>query len=162
MSAPSSGSVGRSRLTPKPLGPGEQRDRRRSRGWALQVHYLWESGGSEGTLESALEETARTRRIAERRLSFLRRLLTTLDEHLATIDETLQGAVEHWRLERLASIDRGILRIAVTELLFLDDVPEKVSILEAVRLAEAYGGNESPRFVNGVLHALYKRDSTDG
>ena len=140
----------------------EQRDRRRSRGWALQVHYLWESAGGEDTLGDTLQKMTHTRRIASRRLPFVRRLLSELDEHLSSVDAALQAEVENWRLERLASIDRGILRLAAAELLYLDDVPAKTSILEAVRLAEAYGGNESPRFVNGVLDALYKRDPTDG
>jgi N utilization substance protein B len=55
-----------------------------------------------------------------------------------------------------------VLRIGASELLLDDDVPPKVAIQEAIRLAEAYGGNESPRFVNGVLDALYKRRSAQG
>ena len=65
--------------------------------------------------------------------------------------------MDNWRLERLSAIDRGILRLGATEILHLPDIPPKASILEAVRLAESYGGNESPRFVNGVLDAIYKR-----
>ena len=53
-------------------------------------------------------------------------------------------------------MDRAVLRIGAAELLYGEDVPPKVAIQEAIRLAEAYGGNESPRFVNGVLDALYK------
>ena len=54
-------------------------------------------------------------------------------------------------------MDRGILRLGATELLNQDDVPGKVAIQEAVRLAERYGGAESPRFVNGVLDAVFRR-----
>ena len=54
-------------------------------------------------------------------------------------------------------IDRGVLRLAAAELLYAPDVPPKVAIQEGIRLAEQYGGPESPRFVNGVLDALYKR-----
>jgi N utilization substance protein B len=64
--------------------------------------------------------------------------------------------VDNWRLERLSTLDRAVLRLAGTEMLFLDGVPPKVSIQEAIRLAEQYGGPDSPRFVNGVLDALYK------
>ena len=70
------------------------------------------------------------------------------------IDTTLAGAAENWDLERMAIIDRNILRIAVAELLHVDDVPWKVAIDEAVTLASRYGGADSPRFVNGVLDAL--------
>jgi len=135
---------------------GARIDRYRSREWALQVHYRWESGGREGPLQGALEETIRTRRVSPRRLPYIRRVLSVLDEHGAGVDRALQGALENWRLERLSSLDRGILRIGAAEILHLDDVPPKVSIQEGIRLAELYGGDDSPRFVNGVLDALYK------
>ena len=134
-----------------------QVDRSKSRAWALQIHYLWETGGQEGSLLDALEHTLRTRTIAERRLPYVRRLLTTLDDHLRDLDGHLEDALDNWRLGRLASIDRGVLRLGAAELLHLSDVPPKVSIHEAIRLAERYGTAESPRFVNGVLDALYKR-----
>jgi N utilization substance protein B len=144
-------------LTDAPrLGRVERIDRSRSRAWALQVHYRWESGGREGTLQTAFDHTMATRRISPRRRPYLRRLLAVLDEHGASIDRTLQDALENWRLDRLSTIDRAILRVAGAEMLYLEDIPPKVSIQEAIRLAEAYGGPDSPRFVNGVLDALYK------
>ena len=76
------------------------------------------------------------------------------------IIDHLVESLENWRLERLAGIDRGVLRLAATEILFLSDVPPKVSIQEAIRLAERYGSAESPKFVNGVLDALYKRQES--
>lgn len=131
-------------------------DRMRSRAWVLQIHYRWESAGFEGTLRDALVDTTATRRVAERRLPYIRRVLTVLDEHLPEIDRRLEAALVNWRLERLSTIDRAVLRIGAAEILFVEDVPPKVSIQEAIRLAEAYGGPDSPRFVNGVLDALYK------
>ena len=136
--------------------PQARIDRYRAREWALQIHYRWESGAGEGTFREALSDTLSTRRISPRRLPYLRRVLGTLDEHLATIDRTLQDALENWNMSRLSFIDRGILRLAAAELLYFDDVPPKVSIQEGIRLAELYGGDDSPRFVNGVLDALYK------
>jgi N utilization substance protein B len=134
----------------------ERIDRYRAREWALQIHYRWESGAPGGTFRDALSETLATRRISPRRLPYLRRVLNLLDEHLREIDKAVQDALENWHLSRLSSIDRGILRLAATELLYLDDIPPKVSIQEGIRLAELYGGQDSPRFVNGVLDALYK------
>ena len=101
-------------------------------------------------------ETLAMRRVSPRRLPYLRRILSALDEHLPQIDQALQGALENWHLSRLSSIDRGILRLAAAELLYLGDIPPKVSIQEGIRLAELYGGKDSPRFVNGVLDSLYK------
>lgn len=141
------------------LDPIERLDRSRARAWVLQIHYRWESGGLEGTLRDALVETSATRRISPRRLPYIRSLLDLLDENLTQIDQRLAAALDNWSLERLSAIDRAVLRIGAVELLECDDIPPKVAIQEAIRLAEAYGGNESPRFVNGVLDALYKGDS---
>lgn len=144
------------RGTPRTDGADSHRDRTRARAWALQVHYRWETGGRDGTLREALTETMRTRRIAPSRLPYLRRLLTTLDQHREEVDRALQDALDNWRLERLSAIDRGILRVAATEMLHFEDVPPKVSIKEAMRIAERYGGDESPRFVNGILDGVLR------
>ncbi|MGD8322293.1 MAG: transcription antitermination factor NusB [Gemmatimonadota bacterium] len=141
------------------LGRGERIDRSRARAWALQVHYRWDSLGRDGSLRDALVETMGTRRIAPRRLPYVRRLLTLMDEHLPDVDAALQSALENWRLERLSTLDRAVLRVGATEMMYVDDVPPKVSIQEAIRLAEQYGGPDSPRFVNGVLDALFKRQA---
>jgi len=90
-------------------------------------------------------------------MPYLRRLAAELDARGGEVDELVDVALDNWRMERLALLDRGILRIAATELVSFDEIPPKVSIQEAVRLAERYSGDESPRFVNGVLDALYKR-----
>lgn len=135
----------------------ERIDRVRARAWALQVLYRWESSGKPGTLRDALVETTATRRVSPRRLPRVRATLLAIDEHLDEIDRRIVEALDNWRMERLSVIDRAILRLAAAELLFLEDIPPRVSLQEAVRLAEQYGGAESPRFVNGVLDALYKR-----
>jgi transcription antitermination protein NusB len=138
------------------LPPAERLDRSRARAWILQVHYRWESEGCPGTLLQALVATQATRRVSPRRLPYIRRVLGLLDERLAEVDKTLREALDNWRMDRLSTIDRGVLRLAAVEILYVDDVPPKVAIQEAIHLAEAYGGEDSPRFVNGVLDALYK------
>ena len=132
-------------------------DRTRARAWALQVHYRWDVGEQAGTLTDVLEEVATTRTIAESRMPYLRRLAAELEARGKEIDQLLEVALDNWRMERLALLDRAILRIAAAELVCFDEIPPKVSIQEAVRLAERYSGPESPGFVNGVLDALYKR-----
>lgn len=134
----------------------ERIDRVRARSWALQILYSWEAGGGEGRLRESLVETTATRRVSPRRLPYVRRLLWTVDDHREEIDTRLRAALDNWRLERLSAIDRGVLRLAAAEMFYLDDIPPKVSIQEGVRLSEQYGGPDSPRFVNGVLDALYR------
>lgn len=138
------------------MGRAERIDRTRARAWILQVQYRWESAGRDGSLRDTLVDTAATRRISPRRLPYVRQVLTLLDQHMPDVDRALQAALENWRLERLSTLDRAVLRLAATEMMYLDDVPPKVSIQEAIRLSEQYGGPDSPRFVNGVLDALYK------
>ena len=139
--------------------PPRRIDRTRARGWALQIHYRWDIGDRSGTLVQTLEETVAIRRIAPVRIPYVRRLLTALDEHGPQVDALLSEALDNWRIDRLSILDRAVLRIGAVEITHFEDVPAKVSIQEAVRLAERYGGDDSPRFVNGVLDALYKRNT---
>jgi N utilization substance protein B len=132
------------------------RDRSRARAWALQVLYRWESAGAGETILQALSKVLQSRTVAPRRVPYIELVLETLQDNLPEIDRTVQGNLDNWRLERLSVMDRSILRISATELLYLEEIPPKVSIQEGIHLAEAYGGKDSPRFVNGVLDALFK------
>ena len=69
----------------------------------------------------------------------------------AKIDEALQAASKNWRLERMSTVDRNILRLAAAELMYDETVPTKVVINEAIELAKLFGTTESPAFVNGIL-----------
>jgi transcription antitermination protein NusB len=132
------------------------RKRTRARGWALQVLYAWETRGERGRLPDVLREFLAERRISTEAMEYLDTLISTVDLYLEAIDREVDGALLNWRLERLSTIDRSILRLAGAEMLHLA-IPPRVVIQEAVQLAEKYGTNESPRFVNGVLDALMRR-----
>lgn len=75
-------------------------------------------------------------------------------EHREAIDERIRAASEHWRLERMARVDRNVLRVGVFELLERPEVPRAVIIDEAVELAKRYGTEDSGKFVNGVLDRI--------
>lgn len=128
----------------------------RARSWVLQVLYAWEISDSDLPLAEYAEEALAKRRVRDRYRPYIQRLLELLDEGLPEVDETLREVMPNWRLERLSAVDRNILRIGAAELLFLEEVPGKVAITEGITLAEKYGGKESPRFVNGVLDAVWK------
>ncbi|MGH7540659.1 MAG: transcription antitermination factor NusB, partial [Gemmatimonadota bacterium] len=130
--------------------------RSRARAWALQLLYGWELAGRGSIREHAAAELE-LRRISPRYRPYAERLLELVDLHRRDIDRALEENIANWRLERLDTIDRNVLRIGIAELLYAEDVPPKVAIHEAVRLAGRYGSEESPRFVNGVLDAIYKR-----
>jgi N utilization substance protein B len=76
-------------------------------------------------------------------------------------DEEIARAAEKWTLSRLSMVDRSILRLGAYQILFCPDIPEKVSINEAIELAKKYGGVQSPRFVNGVLDAVFRGKKSD-
>ncbi|MBW4489073.1 MAG: transcription antitermination factor NusB [Trichocoleus desertorum ATA4-8-CV12] len=80
-------------------------------------------------------------------------VISTLNANTAAVDELLTQSLVDWQLNRLARIDRDILRIAVTEIMYLG-VPDKVAINEAVELAKRYSGSEGHRFINGVLRRV--------
>lgn len=82
---------------------------------------------------------------------YARDLALGCDLHLEEIDGIIGRASENWSVERMADVDRCLLRIAVYELLYVDDVEPAVAIDECVELAKAYGTEESARFINGVL-----------
>jgi len=144
--------------TPREALRKDRRDRTMARSWALQVLYRWEMAGQEAPLVEALLHTLASRVVSPRRLPYLRALIGGLEEELPRVDEALGDAMDNWRLERLSVVDRSVLRIGGVELLVLSEsVPGPVVIQEGVRLAERYGGADSPRFVNGVLDAVYRR-----
>lgn len=131
--------------------------RSRARSWALQILYAWEMRGAERPLTDVLAEFMAERSISEASRAYLFRLVHEVSAHIREIDRALVDCLTNWRLERLSVIDRSILRIGAAELLFMADIPPRVSLQEAIVLAEKYGSGESPRFVNGVLDALMHR-----
>ena len=137
------------------------RARSKARSWALQVLYAWESRGPEISARRILQDFEEERQIADESRAYLRTLVEHVADHRDQIDRELEHALTNWRLERLAVIDRNILRMAAAEMLHGEDVPHAVSIQEAIVLAEKYGSHESPRFVNGVLDALRKSIELD-
>ena len=90
-------------------------------------------------------------------IPFMKNLLQMIIAKQKEIDEVIVRAAPEWPLEKIAAIDRNILRLGLTELLFADrtQVPAKVAINEAIELAKGFGGASSSRFVNGVLGAVY-------
>lgn len=72
------------------------------------------------------------------------------------VNELIKQATINWRLTRIAATDRNILRLAICEMVFVNDVPDEVAINEAVEIAKRFGSDESPSFINGVLDAVRK------
>jgi N utilization substance protein B len=130
------------------------RPRHLAREVALQVLYLWEVGRTSPAeaIEAFFEAGGRD--FGEPTRAFASELVRGTTSDVAALDALIEPQLRHWRLERMAVIDRLILRMAAWELRQDDDTPAAVVIDEAVELARTYSTDESVRFVNGVLDSL--------
>lgn len=136
-------------------------NRHLSRSIVMQVLYEWDFRGGELTdleIEQALVRNAEEFAPGVNDISFMRNLLLGILSKRTTIDDIIVKAAPDWPIEKIALVDRNILRIGLYELLFEDrtQVPAKVAINEAIELAKTYGGETSGKFINGVLGAVYK------
>lgn len=129
--------------------------RRKAREYALQMLYQAEASGA------AMEEVAagfwEDRDEPPEVRDFALRLATGTASSLKEIDALLAENLENWRLERLAIVDRNILRLAVYEFLHETETPPIVVIDEAIEVARRFGGEDSWQFTNGILDAIRKR-----
>jgi len=121
----------------------------RARARALQLLYAWEADGHP-ELDAILPRVERLTQPSSPVLAGAASLARGVIAERATLDALFAGATEHWRLDRLALVDRNILRLAVFEMVH-QRVPPKVAIDEALWLAHRFGGLQSPSFINGVL-----------
>ena len=129
------------------------RKRTRSREIALQMLYMIDVRGPEALdeLDAFLDREAMTEPDVH---AFARQLIEGTQENLADIDAALTRAAQNWHLRRMAIVDRNILRMAVYEMLHLDEVPAKVSINEAIELGKRYSTAQSGSFINGILDRI--------
>ena len=120
---------------------------------ALQILYQVELNPS--SLKEASESFwSEHANVAEESRLFAEKILNGTREHMVEIDAVIVKATENWELSRMAVVDRNILRFATYELLYLADVPPKVTINEAVNIAKKFSQEESGKFVNGVLDRI--------
>ena len=133
--------------------------RRKARELALSALYMIEmqAKGSDGEEENdIIERFFKERGAGPATVAYARRLINGVRTHSDFIDKKIEEACEHWKLSRIAPVDRNILRISACEILFDTDIPHEVSIDEAVEIAKKYGSEESGAFVNGILDHLKK------
>ena len=131
--------------------------RRKAREFALQMLFQWEMGKQEpGQIESNFWKSARAEKHTR---SFANQLFEGAVGEIADLDPLIASHSEHWRLERVAAIDRAILRLAIHELRS-GKTPHKVVINEAVELAKKFSSEDAAPFINGILDAIYKATQT--
>jgi transcription antitermination factor NusB len=128
--------------------------RRKARELAVQVLFCMEFCQDDaGIVFDLVSESFPGKKTS---IPFARALVLGVCEKRAEIDQLIRGSSKNWRLERISRIDRSVLRTAVFEILFCDDIPPKVSIDEAVELGKKFGNADSAGFINGLLDNIYK------
>jgi transcription antitermination protein NusB len=124
----------------------------KSRARALQILYAWEVQGGR-PIPAVVNGVARLTGLKPRILDRAEELAAGVIGEIETLDAEVALATENWRMSRIAVVERNILRLGIHELRS-GDVPPKVAIDEAVRLAHWFGGVKAPAFVNGILDGV--------
>ena len=128
--------------------------RRKARELALQMLFQWDS--MKHSYSEEVFETIQVQGVSEKVEQFAKLLVKGVMDHLSEIDQWIHQYTDHWALERMAIVDRNILRFSIFELLYLGDVPAKVTLNEAIEVAKRFGSEDSGKFVNGVLDKFLK------
>ncbi len=132
--------------------------RRRAREYALQLLFqldVTKNKLNDKQFEGFWEDIKEDNNIKE----FANNLVRGTRENIAAIDETIKKAAEHWSIDRMAVIDRNILRCSTYELLYRTDIPPLVTINEALEISKKYSTEDSAAFINGILDKIYKLKS---
>lgn len=128
--------------------------RRKSREFALKVLFQLDITKENPikALECSKENFLKTKDDDD----FARKIVLGVCEHHKEIDDLIERYSENWRLDRMSVVDRNILRLAVFELLYCEDIPPKVTLNEAIDLGKKFGTEDSGSFINGILDRIQK------
>lgn len=136
--------------------------RHQARSLAIQALYQWDfyglrAGECFNYAKNVLTE-AKFLKIDKETEDFFWLLVKGVNQHILSIDETIEKAAPKWPLGKMTLVDRNILRLGLYELLYLDpkEVPPKVAINEAIELGKDFGGQASGHFINGILGAVFE------
>jgi N utilization substance protein B len=132
-----------------------------SRSIAMQSLYEWDFFGKKGDFEKIVERNVKEfgPGLADENKNFIKEIAKGVVDHLNEIDEIIKKTAPQWPIDQISIVDRNILRIGIYELLYGDKkaVPPKVAINEAIELAKGFGGENSGKFVNGVLGTVFNQ-----
>ncbi len=125
---------------------------------AMQSLYEWDFRQSGPSVKDITERNLKegTAEIDKKDKEFIFVLIDGVLKNLKEIDEIIKVAAPEWPINQIAAVDRTILRLGIFELLYLKEIPPKVAINEAIELGKAFGGENSGKFVNGVLGTIYR------
>ena len=136
------------------------RKRTQARECALQILYQRELNPL--PLEESIHDFWEQNPVTSEEIrDFAEALVRGTSDHQTAIDDMIRKTAEHWHLNRMAAVDRNILRFATYELLYCKDIPPKVTINEAVNIAKKFSQEDSGKFINGVLDKINHTERTE-
>jgi transcription antitermination protein NusB len=130
--------------------------RRKAREMALKAAFEIDFSGS--SCHDVIENIALNQKLDDDVLAFMQELLDDFNTHTTEIDKIVEEHSNNWKLSRMASVDRNILRLGVVEILYKPDIPKNVTINEYLEIAKKYGTEDSSSFINGILDKINKAD----
>jgi len=133
--------------------------RLRSKAREIALHILYQVEIANTDYKSAYQNYLKNYPQKQEVIDFSLTLIEGVYKNIQNLDSLIKKYVKNWEIDRMAVIDRNILRLACFEIINLPEIPPKVSINEAIELAKRFGDIDSPRFVNGVLDKIYKMES---
>ena len=128
---------------------------RPARVFAMQLLYAMEISG--GTVADALPGVLEAQPLQDNMKKYGMKLVDLVLAHKAELDSEIEACSAHWGIERMATLDRIVLRIAMVELLYVPEIPMKVVISEAVQVAAKFSTDSSSTFVNGLLAGFLQK-----
>ena len=108
----------------------------------------------EDMMDNLLNETEKMEEVTKEDMSYIKDVTHGVYENVVELDEQIKSHLKGWTMDRICKTDLAILRLAIYEILYRDDIPYKVSVNEAVELAKSFSEENSPSFINGVLAGI--------
>jgi N utilization substance protein B len=132
-------------------------NRRKSREIAMKL--LFEKTINKGEYEEVVKNFKENTEIDLNDVDFeyIETTIKGIENNIESVDKKIQDNLKKWKLNRLSKIDLSILRLSTYEILFIDEIPDKVAVNEGIELAKKYSDNNSPAFINGVLANMIKQ-----
>lgn len=122
----------------------------------MQLLYAMEITGA--TAGEALPGVLEANQLKDDQKSYGMKLVDLVQAHREELDEEIKSAAVHWEIERMAKLDRIVIRIAMVELLYVPDIPIKVALTEAVQISTKFSTDDSGSFVNGLLAGFMQKN----
>ena len=138
----------------------DRNQKRKARIFALKMAYAYEMTSQDGSLVDANINIDNSLNDQSKDIAiYSKKIVNTCVENIKDIDSLITSKSANWDINRIAFIDKIIIRLALTEMMYFDDVPPKVSIVEAVEISKEFSTKDSSSFINGILDSIYNENN---